>query len=413
MTEDTRVALIASWLKKAAHFRQASSEANRDGNQVLDAYRDGKAMVYGECANDLDAVLHASQEARETPEGEPLLIDGWAPRYVLDKAISMVSQAGNNDLANRLGELHNRIEGKTLWITRRHESHTPDVDGGATVSAAMGAQAVAAAQAHVSPCAGSTPADSLSTLRAQLAGYEHEQKMLRADLKRFVTDCSTPTFQLARNALEALENTEAQLAASEAALHAEQAAHRVCSAGQQLILDKLNDCEAERRALQAELGEARADVTRMAIAKIGDKCEHHKETLATLESQTLRECPICWKDTAKTLEIELHRLQDLPPCRLQVFNDGVPENTEQALQMWHRAAHNQANRADKAEAHVQAREAALAQLLTAANALIAKLDLIIPVVDGYIALAHIRSGSHYHGPNLVAELTELRRLIKP
>ncbi len=47
--------------------------------------------------------------------GEPLLIDGWTPRYILDEAISMVSQSGNQDLANRLGELHNRIEGKTLW----------------------------------------------------------------------------------------------------------------------------------------------------------------------------------------------------------------------------------------------------------------------------------------------------------
>lgn len=52
---------------------------------------------------------------------------------------------------------------------------------------------------------------------------------------------------------DSLSTLRAQLAASEAALHAEQEAHRICSAGQRLILDKLNDCEAERHALQEEL----------------------------------------------------------------------------------------------------------------------------------------------------------------
>ncbi len=65
----------------------------------------GEAIRAGEAVN-LDA------------PSEPLLIDGWTPRYILDEAISMVSQAGNRDLANRLGELHNRIEGKTLFASR-------------------------------------------------------------------------------------------------------------------------------------------------------------------------------------------------------------------------------------------------------------------------------------------------------
>ena len=55
----------------------------------------------------------------------------------------------------------------------------------------------------------------LRDLAAQLAaksdeirGYEHEHKMMRANLTRFVTDCSTPTFQLVRNALEQLAAVE-------------------------------------------------------------------------------------------------------------------------------------------------------------------------------------------------------------
>ncbi len=45
------------------------------------------------------------------------------------------------------------------------------------------------------------------------------------------------------------------------------------------------------------------------------------------------------------------------------------------------------------------------------NALVEKLDVIIPIVDGYIALSHIRSGSQYSGPNLVEELANAKALL--
>jgi hypothetical protein len=70
------------------------------------------------CQGKIQKIIEAFRvvsAADPQPQGEPLLIDGWTPRYILDEAISMVSQAGNRDLANKLGELHNRIEGKTLW----------------------------------------------------------------------------------------------------------------------------------------------------------------------------------------------------------------------------------------------------------------------------------------------------------
>ncbi len=55
----------------------------------------------------------------------------------------------------------------------------------------------------------------LAALRAERDGYAHADKMMQADLSAFVTDCSTPTFQLVRNALEALAEARARLAVQE------------------------------------------------------------------------------------------------------------------------------------------------------------------------------------------------------
>jgi hypothetical protein len=38
----------------------------------------------------------------------------------------------------------------------------------------------------------------------ELRGRRHEDRMIRRDLEEFATDCSTPTFQLVRNALAVL-----------------------------------------------------------------------------------------------------------------------------------------------------------------------------------------------------------------
>ncbi len=52
---------------------------------------------------------------------------------------------------------------------------------------------------------------NLEAAQQQIAGYEHEQKLMRSDLAGFVTDCSTPTFQLVRNALEQIAALTAEL----------------------------------------------------------------------------------------------------------------------------------------------------------------------------------------------------------
>lgn len=59
---------------------------------------------------------------------------------------------------------------------------------------------------------------------------------------------------------------------------------------------------ASVEALTQERDQARADVVRMATTKVGEKCEHHKQPLAVLESLALAECPICWKSCAEHLE---------------------------------------------------------------------------------------------------------------
>lgn len=72
---------------------------------------------------------------------------------------------------------------------------------------------------------------------------------------------------------------------------------------------RANVAEAELGRLHAELEKAQADVVRMATAKIGDKCEHHKSPLEELERLALRECPICWKACADSLQAELEKAQ--------------------------------------------------------------------------------------------------------
>lgn len=48
----------------------------------------------------------------------------------------------------------------------------------------------------------------------------HSDKLIQADLKPFVTDCSTPTFQLVRNALESRDRLTAQVRALEVEISA-------------------------------------------------------------------------------------------------------------------------------------------------------------------------------------------------
>ena len=44
--------------------------------------------------------------------------------------------------------------------------------------------------------------------------------------------------------------------------------------------------------------------------------------------------------------------------------------------------------------------------------LVAKLDVILPIVDGYIAFSHLRSGTQYTGPNIVKELAAVKELLQ-
>jgi hypothetical protein len=48
---------------------------------------------------------------------------------------------------------------------------------------------------------------------------------------------------------------------------------------------------------------------------------------------------------------------------------------------------------------------------TVLQALVDKLDVVIPVVDGYIQLSHIRSGGQYTGPNLIKELKDAKDVL--
>lgn len=45
------------------------------------------------------------------------------------------------------------------------------------------------------------------------------------------------------------------------------------------------------------------------------------------------------------------------------------------------------------------------------QALVDKLDVIVPIVDGYVVMTHIRSGGQYTGPNLIAELAAVKELV--
>ena len=63
------------------------------------------------------------------------------------------------------------------------------------------------------------------------------------------------------------------------------------------------------------------------------------------------------------------------------------------------------------EVRAEAAESALAELRAATQSLVGKLDVIIPIVDGYIAFTHVRSGGHYSGPNLINELAVVKALL--
>jgi hypothetical protein len=66
--------------------------------------------------------------------------------------------------------------------------------------------------------------------------------------------------------------------------------------------------ETQLEAARQERDDARADVVRMATSLIGAKCEHHKLPFGELESLAIRECPICWKEAAKSAEAQLDAL---------------------------------------------------------------------------------------------------------
>lgn len=52
-----------------------------------------------------------------------------------------------------------------------------------------------------------------------------------------------------------------------------------------------------------------------------------------------------------------------------------------------------------------------ATLREATAALVAKLDAILPIVDGMIGLNYARTHQQYTGPNLIVELAEVKRLL--
>lgn len=124
-------------------------------------------------------------------------------------------------------------------------------------------------------------------------------------------------------------------------------------------LSPLQRAEIELRELRAELA-----TTRIRCQQLEQKFEAARVLYGHVHQTMVQQRTHAEAADARIASLtgELHYLRDLPLCRQQVFNAGVPENTEQALHMWHRAAHNQANRADKAEAELTTLRTRLQQL---------------------------------------------------
>jgi len=59
--------LLDDWVKREAHYRELSRERNHEGNQVMDAYYDGKRMAMADCRSDLAALLAAPAPHPEEP----------------------------------------------------------------------------------------------------------------------------------------------------------------------------------------------------------------------------------------------------------------------------------------------------------------------------------------------------------
>lgn len=86
-------------------------------------------------------------------------------------------------------------------------------------------------------------------------------------------------------------------------------------------------------ALEQERDAARLDVTRMAQAKIGEKCRHHRESLVCLEFLALRECPICWMEAARNSEA-LYRTEKANAEAAESRSAALRHGLEQLIASW-------------------------------------------------------------------------------
>jgi len=111
------------------------------------------------------------------------------------------------------------------------------------------------------------------------------------------------------------------------------------------IHDALDEAEATIARLTQERGDAMREKIKMAGSLVGEKCEHHKSSLDYLEYHALRECPICWKECAKTVERQLtdarqalaaailkllNERRDTAFKEIQKFRPGSPESKQQS-----------------------------------------------------------------------------------
>lgn len=74
------------------------------------------------------------------------------------------------------------------------------------------------------------------------------------------------------------------------------------------LAQQANALRGERDEARQQRDEARTNVVRMAQTKVGERCEHHRESLEYLEFLAVRECPICWMSAAQNSEA-LYRLE--------------------------------------------------------------------------------------------------------
>jgi hypothetical protein len=73
MTEEIR-RLLEQWRENAHRYTEMSRQRNYAGDQVMDAYYDGKRMATGDCLADLEALLTAAP-AQEEPDVQQLFKD--------------------------------------------------------------------------------------------------------------------------------------------------------------------------------------------------------------------------------------------------------------------------------------------------------------------------------------------------